>query len=166
MNKTNLKKVVKDRDILEASGIAHTTWREHYASILSPGQIEYMLQELQSPDAIAKAINEGYEYYLIRRLGVSAGYLSIKPNDPQGKMFLSKIYLLAEYRGKGLASDVVAQLSEMCKKLRLQAIWLTVNKNNPSIGPYKKLGFETVDEAVTDIGGGYVMDDYIMEKQI
>mgnify|MGYP000946296278 CR=1 FL=1 len=166
MNKIHLKKVKAQREILETSGIAHIVWREHYANIISSDQIEYMLAQFQSPDAIGKAIAEGYEYYLLRRFGVSAGYIGIKPNEPQGKMFLSKIYLLKDYRGRGYAYDTVTQLVEMSRRLHFSSIWLTVNKENPSVSAYKKMGFEIMEEIVTDIGHGYVMDDYVMEKQV
>lgn len=47
----------------------------------------------------------------------------------------------------------------MAKKIQL-----TVNKHNiNSINAYKKWGFKTIDSVVTDIGSGFVMDDYIME---
>jgi len=166
MNKIHLKKAKKERDFLEIAGIAHVTWREHYASILSAEQIEYMLEKYQSKDAIAKAVAEGYEYYILQRMGAAVGYVAVKANEPSGKMFLSKIYLEREYRGKGYAYDVVTQLEEMCRRLKLSTIWLTVNKHNPSVGQYKKMGFDIASEQCADIGNGFVMDDYIMEKPV
>ena len=49
----------------------------------------------------------------------------------------------------------------------MRAIWLTVNKYNANtIAAYKKMGFETIGDGVTDIGSGYVMDDYFMECSV
>lgn len=166
MKKTSLKKAHKPIDILIISNIAHNVWREHYSGIISSDQIEYMLDKFQSPAAIEKAIAEGYEYYLIRRLGVNIGYVGIKPHEPAGKLFLSKIYVLSENRGKGFAYDAILQLEEMCIQKRLGSIWLTVNKDNPSIARYERMGFKITDSVTTDIGGGFVMDDYIMEKKV
>ena len=46
-------------------------------------------------------------------------------------------------------------------------VYLTVNKHNDhAIDVYKKKGFTVTDEVVTDIGGGYVMDDYIMTYEL
>ena len=43
-------------------------------------------------------------------------------------------------------------------------IQLTVNRfNADSIAVYQKWGFVTLREEKTPIGGGYFMDDYIME---
>ncbi len=166
MKKTGLKKISKAIDILEVSNIAHNVWREHYSGIIYGEQIEYMLDKFQSPAAIEKAIAEGYEYYLMRRIGVNVGYIGLKPNDPPRKLFLSKIYVLSEYRGKGLAYDAVLQLKEMCAQKRFDTIWLTVNKENPSIKRYEKMGFCITESITTDIGGGFVMDDFIMEMKI
>jgi hypothetical protein len=45
-------------------------------------------------------------------------------------------------------------------------LWLTVNKGNASVQAYERLGFRIVEAMVIDIGGGYVMDDYKMEKAV
>ena len=47
----------------------------------------------------------------------------------------------------------------------LDAMYLTVNKHNDiAIRAYEAKGFETIEAAETDIGEGFIMDDYIMEK--
>ena len=44
---------------------------------------------------------------------------------------------------------------------------MQVNKANVrAIAAYKKAGFHIAQEAVFDIGHGFVMDDYLMEKLI
>ena len=46
-------------------------------------------------------------------------------------------------------------------------IWLTVNKNNSgSIEAYKRMGFNIIDKIITDIGAGFVMDDYKMQLKL
>ena len=168
MAKAGLKKIGKEREYLLVADLAHTIWREHYAGIVSPDQIEYMLEKFQSADAIKAAVaGEGYEYYLITRLGAPIGYVGIKVNHPQGKLFLSKFYILKDFRGQGYARDVIAELTEMGKRLRLCCIWLTASKHNASsIAAYRHLGFAQTDSICTDIGGGFVMDDYVFEKPL
>lgn len=166
MNKVHLKRVKTEKDILETAGLAHEIWREHYAGIISSEQIEYMLDKYQSTSAISKALADGYEYYLLRHLGTSVGYLGIQTNEPQGKLFVSKIYLYKDYRGKGYAFDTLRQLEEMCGRLKLHAIWLTVNKGNPSVKAYERIGFRIDKEQISNIGNGFVMDDFVMEKEV
>jgi ribosomal protein S18 acetylase RimI-like enzyme len=45
-------------------------------------------------------------------------------------------------------------------------LFLNVNKYNSAIQFYHKIGFEIAKEEVIDIGNGFVMDDYVMEKQL
>lgn len=162
----SLRSVRSERQILETAALAHEIWREHYAPILSTGQIEYMLQHMQSPDAIRQQIAEGYEYFLIRSMGTSAGYIALVMNHPAPDMFLSKFYIRADMRGKGYGRAALQRIDELARQARQHAMWLTVNKGNPTIRAYEAFGFATDDEKVAQIGGGYVMDDYIMRRAV
>ncbi len=167
MARARLKRISREREFLSAAELAHTIWREHYAGLLSSDQIEYMLERFQSAAAIKEADAQGCEYYLIRVLGLNIGYAALQPDHPQGKLFLSKAYLLKDYRGKGYFSSVIREACEMARAMRLKNIWLTVAKNNrSSIAVYEHLGFIHTEDICTDIGGGFVMDDYIMELTV
>ncbi len=150
-------------EILELARLAEEIWREYYISIITIEQIDYMINQFQSVPAIELQIQQGYEYYLIRYLNRSVGYLSVKV-EPSRKLFLSKFYIGKEYRGRGYASLTMAFLKRLCAERELSHIWLTVNRHNePSIKIYEKMGFKIEREQVADIGNGFVMDDFIME---
>jgi ribosomal protein S18 acetylase RimI-like enzyme len=157
---------VKTKEQIEAvAKLADTIWRQHYTPIIGAGQVSYMLENFQSADAIFSQIQEGYWYYLMEVVGKNAGYLAVKPETD--KLFLSKIYIDQPYRGKKLASRSIAFLESLCAGHKWNKIYLTVNrKNTSSIAAYHAMGFMITDEQKTDIGGGYVMDDYVMEKQV
>lgn len=54
-----------------------------------------------------------------------------------------------------------------CWTVGLDKIYLTVNKHNThAVEVYRHFGFYQIDAVVTDIGGGYVMDDYILQKDV
>ena len=143
--------------------IASLIWHEHFVSIISEQQIDYMVGMFQSKQAVTKQIEDGYEYYLFRLEDTYIGYMGIHPEEE--KLFLSKLYLQKEYRGRGLARQALEFLVDYCIRHHLAAIYLTCNRNNDkSIAVYKKMGFVTVREQVADIGNGFVMDDYVMEK--
>ncbi len=87
----------------------------------------------------------------------------MKPEDDD-RFFLSKLYLRGDKRGRGTASMMMKKVFEEAEKSGKKRVYLTVNKHNDhAVAVYKKIGFVTIDEVVTDIGSGYVMDDYIME---
>ena len=151
-------------EIAEIAALADEVWHEHYGGLLSKGQIDYMVGLFQSEKAIAKSIAENhYTYYAIRDVGLLVGYCGVQPNEEDHTLFLSKLYLRADYRGRRISRLVLAMLYERCITEGYNSIWLTVNKGNTnSIDAYRKLGFSIEREEVTDIGNGYVMDDYIM----
>ena len=67
----------------------------------------------------------------------------------------------------GIARRMLEKISNIAGECGLDYIWLTVNKHNDtSIRIYKRLGFRIVEELVTDIGSGFVMDDYKMRLDI
>ena len=82
--------------------------------------------------------------------------------DPDGGLFLSKLYLIRHARGRGLARKAIEALVELARAEGLSRIHLTVNKHNlQAIQVYEHLGFARTGAVVTDIGGGFAMDDYL-----
>lgn len=158
-------KPVSTAEISKLSRMAEEIWTEHYAGIISLDQISYMVAKFQSPAAIQDQLQQGYQYFWLCYNENTAGYLSIKQEDDA--LFLSKIYVQKEFRGKKLAACAVNYLTGLCQQQGLSKIWLTVNKHNSgSIAAYERLGFHKAQEQVADIGLGYVMDDYIMELPV
>lgn len=158
---------VKDDDQIEAlAALADEIWHEYWPDIISPEQTDYMVEKYQSVDALSDQINnQGYEYYFINNGNANIGFFGLQPEHE--KMFLSKLYVAKDYRGQGYSSDVFTFLEGICRDRSLDAIWLTVNKNNRrAIDVYKIKGFETVRKQTKDIGDGFSMDDYVMEKFI
>lgn len=147
------------------AALANEIWHEHFVPIIGLEQVNYMVGKFQSYPALKDQVKDGYEYYQIFSDGVFAGYMGIHPEE--NSVFLSKLYLHKDYRGQGLASQAASFLEEMCRKRGWEKIWLTCNKNNENtLAVYRHLGFENVRSEVTDIGNGFVMDDYILELTV
>ena len=145
--------------------LAKAIWGEHYLPIIGQEQVDYMIANFQSPAAIGQQIKEGYEYYLIKYQGLEAGYFAIQPRAQQGHLFLSKLYVYKDYRGLGLAKASLKFIENRARALAYERIYLTVNKNNQlAISSYLKMGFAKIKAFQQDIGNGFVMDDYGMEK--
>lgn len=161
-----LAKIETEQELASLAELASDIWHEYFVGIISNEQIDYMVEKFQSFPALADQIaKQGYEYYFMTVQGNPIGYLGIKPEE--SKLFLSKFYLQKEHRGKGYGSQALALLTDICRSRNLGAIWLTVNRHNAStIAVYEKKGFKTVRTQVADIGNGFVMDDYVMEKEL
>lgn len=164
-----MTKLVQVRDTLQVEDIAHMAeiiWQEHYLSILGEAQVRYMLATLQSKDKMVQDIAHNKAAYYIIEAGVSKiGYVAIEWQE--NVLFLSKLYLLKEARGLGHAAAVLKELQQMAIERGMSGITLTVNKyNSDAIAFYEKAGFERTDSIISDIGGGYVMDDYVYHLEI
>lgn len=157
------KTATTNRDFAVIESLAKQIWSSHYTPIIGVSQVEYMLDKFQSQSAIADDIANGYVYTLVSSGEAECGYSAIKLD--QG-VFLSKFYVLETHRGQGLGKALLNNILDFAKQHNQQRIWLTCNKNNPSLSVYKKMNFTIVDKIVTDIGGGYVMDDYVLEKAL
>jgi ribosomal protein S18 acetylase RimI-like enzyme len=73
---------------------------------------------------------------------------------------------LPETQGKGIGKKVIDEIEKLALDNNSTALILNVNRFNTALGFYKKIGFEVVDEVNIDIGNGYLMEDYVMEKQL
>ena len=157
--------LIESKQIKQLAELAYDVWHEYFPCILSVDQIDYMVDKFQSERAIESQINDGYEYYFIENCAEKCGYFCIK--NEKKRLFLSKFYIKKEARGKKLASEAFKYITEYCRQNGINNIYLHVNKYNiNSIEIYKHLGFEIDGSDIGDIGNGYVMDDYIMSKNI
>lgn len=155
----------RGEDSKHLAGLANTIWREHYIPIIGKPQVDYMLTHFQSEKAIASQIQEGVHYFLLLWKDQPVGYYAFQPRDSE--CFLSKIYVLKEYRGMGLGRAAMEDLRFRAEKMDCNRITLTVNKDNKaSIAAYKRLGFQLGPPSVKDIGGGFYMDDYLMALEL
>jgi len=148
------------------AGLAREIWYEYYVPLIGRAQVEYMVGKFQSSGAVAGQIGEGYEYFLIQRDGQAIGYCAVQPERASGSLFLSKLYLLRDARGGGTGRVCMEFIEQLARRRGLNLLWLTVNKGNPAVKAYERLGFRIAADLVMDIGGGFFMDDYRMEKSL
>lgn len=163
MNFINIK---SEEEIKTLANLASEIWREYWTIILSQKQIDYMLEKFQSEVAIKNQIeSERYVYNILKDNANIIGYFGIAPKE--NYLFLSKLYIKKEFRNLGCGRLAFNKIKQISLQLNRKSIRLTVNKNNiNTIEAYKKWGFKTIDSVVTDIGSGFVMDDYIMELEL
>ena len=158
-----LKKV---DNLKELAKLASLIWHEYWTEILSPEQIDYMINKFQSENAINEQIkNEKYEYFYILSDNQKAGYIGLSQKD--NYLFLSKMYIMSNFRHKGIGTKAFDLIKSYTNDKNYNKIILTVNKYNANtISAYTKWGFKITDAVVTDIGQGFVMDDYIMQYDL
>lgn len=160
-----IREVCGEADIRRMTKVAEVVWREANTAFCSPEQVEYMIEMFQSYEAVSGQLMHGYRYFLVEEAGEILAYFGVQPQGE--RLFLSKFYILKEHRGKGIFSMGLEFMAELCREQQLDTIYLTVNRNNThACEVYLHKGFKIAEEAVADIGCGFVMDDYIMEYDV
>ena len=180
-------------DTMCIHNMAQVVFRHTYREILSPEQMEYMMDWMYSPANLQKQLDEGHVYYIAYRDGKPCGYVSVQPegiaDDGRLLFHLQKIYVLPSEQGHGLgralfdravahvrevahmqevahAREVAGGCTEECVEGCGARIELHVNRNNPSIGFYHHLGLRILRQGDFHIGNGYYMNDYIMGLEV
>ena len=160
-----IREVCGEADIRRMTKVAEVVWREANVAFCTPEQVEYMIEMFQSYEAVMGQLVHGYRYFLVEEDGEILAYFGVQPQGE--RLFLSKFYILKEHRGRGIFSMGLEFMAELCREQQLDTIYLTVNRNNThACEVYLHKGFKIAEEAVADIGCGFVMDDYIMEYHV
>jgi ribosomal protein S18 acetylase RimI-like enzyme len=149
--------------------IAEQTWPTAYGEILSEFQLRYMLDKFYSIDALQSQVHELKHQFLLAtdKVGTGIGFASFSRLTQQNQKFrLHKLYVLPSYQGKGIGAMLLQKIETYIQGNTHVYLELNVNRFNPAIAFYQKLGFEIISTEDIDIGNGFFMNDYVMERQI
>lgn len=150
-------------DIPLIRALTFAIWPQTYASLLTPEQIDYMLQMMYSESSLQKQMEADHCTFIIvydnNEPVAFAAYNQTKPQVWK----LEKIYVLASQQGKGTGKFIINYIIAEIKQQHAKALQLQVKRDNPAQHFYTKLGFTIIETADFDIGNGYFMKDYIME---
>jgi ribosomal protein S18 acetylase RimI-like enzyme len=140
-------------------------WPQTYAAIISQQQIDYMLGLMYSEASLKDQMTkDGCQFILVydekEPVGFAA-YQEIRSTTWK----LHKIYILATQQGKGTGKFVIHHILDKIQQRGATALQLQVNRHNKARNFYEKIGFTVIEEADFDIGNGYFMNDYVMEKK-
>jgi ribosomal protein S18 acetylase RimI-like enzyme len=154
------------KDIPVIHELAEKIWWPTYRPIISEQQISFMLNDMYSEDALAKQMRDGMRFILVKRdkMDVAfAGYSIEQRSQPVLK--IHKLYVLPSEQGKGTGKTLTNFLSNLANDLNIPLVELNVNRANPALGFYQKMGFniaETVDIPYHQ----FMLNDYVMRKSV
>ena len=156
-------------DLQKISDMAEVVFRHTYREILSPEQLDYMMDMMYSMPNLQKQIEEGHHYYIAYDEETSRGYVSVQhegaDNDGIEVFHLHKIYVMPDAQGMGIGMKLFNRAVEHAKEAssgKPARIELNVNKFNKSVGFYKHIGMRVLLEEDFPIGNGFYKTDYIM----
>ena len=147
--------------------MACVAFPDTYKTILSPEQLDYMMEWMYSPENLRRQMAEGHVYYIAYKDGTPCGYLSVQP-EADDLYILQKIYILPRFQGVHAGSFLFRKAIEHIKQLHPAPcrMELHVNRHNKAVKFYERMGMRKLREGDFEIGGGFYMNDYIMGLEI
>ena len=157
-----------ESDLAAVAELARVIWRKHYPGIITLDQIEYMLALDYSLDALRRFITDEGAGLALAYVGEKlAGFAAYYRPGPPDELKLDKLYVHQDFQGHGVGRSLIASTEAAAMAQRRTTLILNVNKHNvQAIRAYERNGFLVREAVVVDIGGGFVMDDYVMAKRL
>ncbi len=148
--------------------LAGVVWRAHYPGIITPEQIEYMLARGYALDVLAASLGRPDRGLLVAAVdGEPAGFAAWCATDDPAEAKLDKLYVLQSHQRHGLGGRLIRRVADLARASGAETLILNVNKQNVhAIGAYERYGFAIREAVVNAIGNGFVMDDYVMAKDL
>jgi ribosomal protein S18 acetylase RimI-like enzyme len=158
-------------DIDAVAALARVVWESAYAQIITPAQVDYMLAQRYDAALLRAELRRGDLWWDKATadgtlVAFAASFLVSTPAETR-EMKLDKLYVDPARQRLGVGGRLIAQVCERARTQGCASLILAVNKRNEqAIAAYRKYGFVIAEAVCVDIGGGFVMDDFIMRKSL
>ena len=147
--------------------IAEITWPVAFGEILSREQLAYMMKMIYAEEVLKGQINSGHEFYVYSEGEKVLGFMGVETAYKGKKQLkIHKLYILPNQQGKGIGQQFIAFAEKRARELGDETLTLNVNRLNKALHFYENLGFKNIRSEDIDIGQGYLMEDYVMEKSL
>ena len=146
---------------------AHRTWPSTYGGILTPYQLNYMLDRFYSDAALTGNFADGHQFLIAWEGDAALGFASSVHDRPRrGTTKIPKIYVVPEAQGKGIGKKLLDTIADKARAAGSSKLTLNVNRFNKALDFYKHIGFKIVGEEDIDLGNGVVQEDYVLEMAL
>lgn len=141
--------------------LALQIWEPTYRNIISKEQIDFMFQNMYSPDALLEQVSvKDHQFIIAFQQNQPIGFASYFFDDDCIR--IPKLYVLPSNQRTGCGRILLNNIETIAKENNIKSIRLNVNRNNPALQFYLKVGFQIIEKI--DIPYfGFVLNDYIME---
>jgi ribosomal protein S18 acetylase RimI-like enzyme len=156
-----------EEDLPTITDLANRIWPTTYSEYLSAEQITYMLGKMYSRGELLHQLSQGHEFLIADALNEPVGFAGYSLIDPENFIYkLHKIYVLQKMQGQGVGRILLDEVITIAKKHDAKTLQLNVNRNNKALNFYESAGFSIKETVDLDIGNGFFMNDYVMEKEL
>jgi GNAT superfamily N-acetyltransferase len=148
------------------SALARVVWQATYPALISQAQIDAMLAGRYAPQRIHEQLDDPRQAWWVAKRGHALAGFAHAMLDESGCK-LDKLYVHPDQQRHGIGAALEKTVEDWARRQRAGRVWLQVNRGNTqAIAAYQKYGFRIVESRVFDIGGGFVMDDHVMEHTL
>lgn len=160
--------ITESRDIALIRFLAERSFLPTYLPFISPEQVHYMFDKMYSPDALRAQMEDRAHRFFIANVGSETlGFASVEADcELAGRAKLHKLYVLPEAQGKAVGFSLMNTMESVARAELQEWLFLNVNRYNKAVEFYKRQGYEIYLEEDIDIGNGYFMNDYRMQKAL
>ncbi len=153
-----------EQDVEPVAALARTVWQATYSALISQAQIDAMLADRYAPARIHGQLDEPHHaWWVIGTPPIAFAHACLTEHAVK----LDKLYVHPDHQRQGLGAMLLDEVADWARTHGRRVIRLQVNRGNtPARQAYEKHGFRVVESRVFEIGGGFVMDDHVMERQL
>ncbi len=168
MNKSEISiKHADATDIGTIRNLALAIWPDTYKEILSPEQLTFMLDAFYSKNTLLQNISADNHQFILALLNDKPiGFAAFEVNYKYNTTKIHKLYIHPEAQGKGIGRLLLEEIKKSSLETQNSLLILNVNRFNKALSFYKKIGFSIIEEVNIEIGNGYLMEDYVMQKHL
>jgi len=160
-------KKAREQDLETVRSLAYKIWPDTYREFLSDHQIDYMLDKMYNKGELLSQLQKGYIFLIAEDENQEIGFAGYSVSDSENHIYkLHKLYILPSVQGKGIGKLLINEVADHAKRAGAQFLQLNVNRNNKAKEFYEKAGFYIKETVDLDIGNGFFMNDYVMEKTL
>lgn len=153
-------------DLTTVEQLAREIWPVAYDGIVPPQQLAYMLDLIYNNAALRhQLLNQQHIFLMVELEGKPVGFAAYATVAP-GVSKLHKLYVHQNTQGRGIGKQLIDHIIAQLRSQSFHTLRLNVNRYNKARFFYEKLGFVIQKEEDVDIGSGYFMIDYVMEKKL
>jgi diamine N-acetyltransferase len=159
-------RIANTEDLTTVEKLAREIWPVAYDGIVPPEQLAYMLDLIYNNATLRdQMLNQQHTFLMAEQGGEPVAFAAYSTVAP-GVSKLHKIYVHQKMQGQGIGKQLIDFIADKLQSQPIHTLRLNVNRRNKARFFYEKLGFVIVKEEDIDIGKGYFMVDYVMERPL
>ena len=162
-----LLRKAKSSEIGIITALAELIWPQTYSAYISKDQLRFMLDKMYNEGELLAQLQSGHTFLIASENGKDIGFAGFSIINSKEHIYkLHKLYVLPEMHGKGVGKLLINEVVNLAARNGGQTLQLNVNRNNKAKDFYLQAGFNIKETVDLDIGNGFFMNDYVMEKKL